>query len=97
MISTHTLLLRRPVWTPNSLDVGNYISQTAGLLKDYDEAINFYYDEAINFFVEVLGFALLEDTPDSTPHIPEAGKCRVVVSPRGAESRPRLSKTVTAE
>lgn len=37
------------------------------------------YDEALAFFVDVLGFALVEDTP-----VPEQGKRWVVVSPGDA-------------
>ena len=49
------------------------------------------YDEAINFFVGTLGFVLVEDSP-------EQGKRWVVVAPPGAtESRLLLARASTAE
>ena len=51
------------------------------------------YDEAIDFYVDTLGFSLVEDT-----YIPEQGKRWVVVSPPGAaESRLLLARAVGAE
>ena len=52
------------------------IGQLALVVRDYDEAIDFY--------VNVLGFTLVEDTP-----IPAQSKRWVVVAPRGS-SGPRL-------
>ena len=52
------------------------IGQLALVVRDYDEAIDFY--------VNVLGFALIEDTP-----IPAQDKRWVVVAPRGPTG-PRL-------
>jgi catechol 2,3-dioxygenase-like lactoylglutathione lyase family enzyme len=50
---------------------GQTIGQVALVVRDYDEAIHFY--------VDVLGFALIEDTV-----IPAQGKRWVVVAPRGS-------------
>ncbi len=51
------------------------------------------YDEAIAFYVQVLGFALVEDTP-----ILEQNKRWVVVAPPGAkESRLLLARAVGSE
>jgi catechol 2,3-dioxygenase-like lactoylglutathione lyase family enzyme len=51
------------------------------------------YDEAIDFYVNTLGFSLVEDT-----YIPEQDKRWVVVSPPGAaESRLLLARAVGAE
>lgn len=51
------------------------------------------YDEAIDFYVNTLGFSLAEDT-----YIPEQDKRWVVVSPPGAaESRLLLARAVGAE
>ena len=48
------------------------------------------YDEAINFYVGTLGFTLVEDTP-----VPEQKKRWVVVAPPGArESRLLLARAV---
>ena len=55
---------------------GQTIGQIALVVRDYDEAIHFY--------VDVLGFALIEDTA-----IPAQGKRWVVVAPRGPTG-PRL-------
>jgi catechol 2,3-dioxygenase-like lactoylglutathione lyase family enzyme len=55
---------------------GQTIGQLALVVRDYDEAIQFY--------VNVLGFALIEDTP-----IPAQGKRWVVVAPQGSTG-PRL-------
>ena len=51
------------------------------------------YDEAIDFYVGTLGFELVEDT-----HIAEQNKRWVVVSPRGStDSRLLLAKASTEE
>jgi catechol 2,3-dioxygenase-like lactoylglutathione lyase family enzyme len=51
------------------------------------------YDEAIDFYVNMLGFSLVEDT-----YIPEQDKRWVVVSPPGAvESRLLLARAVGDE
>ena len=50
---------------------GQTIGQLALVVRDYDEAIHFY--------VDVLGFALIEDTV-----IPAQGKRWVTVAPRGS-------------
>ena len=55
---------------------GQTIGQLALVVRDYDEAIHFY--------VDVLGFALIEDTA-----IPAQDKRWVVVAPRGSTG-PRL-------
>ena len=56
------------------------LSLTALVVKDYDEAIQFYTD--------ILGFELVEDTPQ-----PEQNKRWVVVAPPGAtESRLLLAE-----
>jgi len=55
---------------------GQTIGQLALVVRDYDEAIQFY--------VDVLGFALIEDTA-----IPAQDKRWVVVAPRGSTG-PRL-------
>jgi len=64
--------------------MAQFIAQTAVLVKDYDEAIDFY--------VNILGFDLLEDTAQPEPHIPEDGKRWVVVSPTGSTTRLLLHK-----
>ena len=69
--------------------MAQYIAQTALIVKDYDEAIDFY--------VNSLGFDLIEDTPQPDPHIPENGKRWVVVAPPGSQTRLLLSKAVTEE
>jgi catechol 2,3-dioxygenase-like lactoylglutathione lyase family enzyme len=56
------------------------LALTSVLVRDYDEAIEFY--------VDVLGFSLIEDSP-----IPAQGKRWVVVAPSGArESRLLLAR-----
>ena len=61
---------------------GQTIGQIALVVRDYDEAIHFY--------VDVLGFALIEDTV-----IPAQGKRWVVVAPRGSTgSRLLLARAV---
>ncbi len=51
------------------------------------------YDEAIDFYVETLGFELVEDTP-----APEQDKRWVVVAPRGAtETRLLLARAASDE
>ena len=61
------------------------IGQVALIVREYDEAIEFY--------VGVLGFTLIEDTP-----IPEQGKRWVVVAPPGSgESRLLLARAVGEE
>ncbi len=59
-----------------SIGAGQKIGQVALAVRDYDEAIHFY--------VDVLGFALIEDTA-----IPAQDKRWVVVAPRGSTG-PRL-------
>jgi catechol 2,3-dioxygenase-like lactoylglutathione lyase family enzyme len=62
-----------------------YISLTALVVRDYDEALRFY--------VGILGFELIEDT-----YIPEQDKRWVVVAPPGArEGRLLLARAVGAE
>jgi catechol 2,3-dioxygenase-like lactoylglutathione lyase family enzyme len=62
-----------------------YLGLTALVVRDYDEALNFY--------VETLGFELIEDT-----YIPAQDKRWVVVSPPGAkESRLLLARAVGDE
>ena len=53
-----------------------HLSLTAVVVRDYDEAIEFY--------VNTLGFELIQDTPDPNPAIPEPGKRWVVVAPPGS-------------
>jgi catechol 2,3-dioxygenase-like lactoylglutathione lyase family enzyme/RimJ/RimL family protein N-acetyltransferase len=61
------------------------LSLTSVLVREYDEAIDFY--------VKVLGFTLVEDTP-----IPQQDKRWVVVAPPGAgESRLLLARAVGPE
>ena len=61
---------------------GQTIGQVALVVRDYDEAIHFY--------VDVLGFALIEDTV-----IPAQGKRWVVVAPRvSTGSRLLLARAV---
>lgn len=69
--------------------MAQYIAQTAVVVKEYDEAINFY--------VNTLGFDLIEDTPQPDPHAPEDDKRWVVVSPPGSQARLLLAKAVTTE
>ncbi len=67
-----------------------FLAQTAVIVRDYDEAIDFY--------VNKLGFDLIEDTPVSRPHMPESGKRWVVVAPPGSsESRLLLARAVGEE
>ena len=62
-----------------------YIGQLALVVRDYDEALDFY--------VGVLGFILVEDS-----YIPEQNKRWVVVSPPGAtESKLLLARAVGQE
>ena len=63
-----------------------YLAQTAVIVRNYDEAIDFY--------VNTLGFDLIEDTPDPTPHIPEEKKRWVIVAPPGSQSTLLLSRAV---
>ena len=62
--------------TDQFVAAGPTIGQIALVVRDYDEAIHFY--------VDVLGFALIEDTA-----IPAQDKRWVVVAPRGSTG-PRL-------
>ncbi len=66
-----------------------YLAQTAVIVRDYDEAIDFY--------VNTLGFDLIEDTPAPPPHIPEEEKRWVIVAPPGSHSRLLLSRAVGPE
>jgi catechol 2,3-dioxygenase-like lactoylglutathione lyase family enzyme len=75
--------------SPRSRDDNHYINQSVGqvaiLVRDYDEALNFY--------VEVLGFKLIEDTP-----IHAQDKRWVVVAPAGSSSfRLLLARAVGEE
>jgi catechol 2,3-dioxygenase-like lactoylglutathione lyase family enzyme len=64
--------------------MSQYLGAVALLVRDYDEAIAFY--------VESLGFALVEDTPQG------AGKRWVVVEPPGArETRLILAQAASLE
>ncbi|MEE9319202.1 MAG: VOC family protein [Granulosicoccus sp.] len=66
------------------------LAQTAILVKDYDEAIDFY--------VHTLGFALVEDRPVTDPLTLEADKRWVIVCPSGStESRLLLARAVGTE
>ncbi|MBL4892863.1 MAG: VOC family protein [Rhizobiaceae bacterium] len=61
--------------------MGQYLSLIALVVPDYDEAIGFY--------VDILGFHLIEDTPQSD------GKRWVVVAPPGSrETRILLARAV---
>jgi len=61
------------------------IGQVAVVVRDYDEALNFY--------IGTLGFSLVEDT-----YVPEQDKRWVVVSPPGAtESRLLLARAASSE
>ena len=61
------------------------IGQIALVVRDYDEAINFY--------VGTLGFILVEDT-----HFPEQDKRWVIIAPPGStESRLLLSRATSEE
>ena len=70
-----------------------YLAQTTLVIRDYDEAIDFY--------VNTLGFTLVKDSPVPDPHMPEADKRWVVVAPPGSpgapESRLLLAKAVAPE
>lgn len=62
-----------------------HIGQLALVVRDYDEALDFY--------VGILGFTLVEDTP-----IPEQEKRWVVIAPKGAnETRLLLARAVGLE
>ncbi len=50
------------------------------------------YDEAIDFYVGTLGFTLIEDT-----YIPEQDKRWIIVAPRSSESRLLLARAVGEE
>jgi len=63
------------------------IGQTTVLVNDYDEAIE--------FFVQTLGFELIQDTPDTSPHIPEHGKRWIIVAPPGSQTGILLSRATT--
>jgi catechol 2,3-dioxygenase-like lactoylglutathione lyase family enzyme len=66
-------------------DVKQSLGLVAILVRDYDEAIDFY--------VDVLGFELVEDTP-----IPDQDKRWVVVAPRGSTgARLLLARAVGQE
>ena len=61
------------------------IGQVAVVVREYDEAINFY--------VKTLGFSLVEDS-----YIPEQGKRWVLVAPpNSTESRLLLARATTEE
>ncbi|MFP6773424.1 MAG: VOC family protein [Alphaproteobacteria bacterium] len=62
-----------------------YLAQTTLVVRDYDEAIDFY--------VNTLGFTLVEDSPVPDPHMPEAGKRWVVVAPPGSPGAPGSSES----
>jgi len=66
------------------------LALTAVVVRDYDEAIDFYVDK--------LGFDLIEDTPRPEPHNPKSTKRWVVVAPPGSsESRLLLARAVDEE
>ena len=66
------------------------IAQTAVIVRDYDEAIDFY--------VNTLGFDLLDDTPVAEPRSEASEKRWVVVAPPGSsESRLLLARAVDDE
>ena len=69
--------------------MAQYVAQTAVVVNDYDEAIDFY--------VNILGFELIEDTPQPEPHIPEVDKRWVVVAPPDSQARLLLAKATTNE
>ena len=69
--------------------MAQYIAQMTLVVRDYDEAIDFY--------VNVLGFDLLEDTFQPHPHIPEDNKRWVVVAPPGSQARLLLARATTDE
>lgn len=50
------------------------------------------YDEALDFYVGTLGFAVVEDRP-----VPEQGKRWVVLAPRGGGARLLLARAADAE
>ena len=70
-----------------------YLAQTTLVVRDYDEAIDFY--------VNTLGFTLVKDSPVPDPHMPEADKRWAVVaspgSPGAPEFRLLLAKAVGPE
>lgn len=66
------------------------LAQTAVVVRDYDEAIDFY--------VNTLGFHLVDDTPLSDPQTTEPDKRWFVVAPPGSsESRLLLARAVGDE
>ena len=66
------------------------LARTTIVVRDYDEAIEFY--------VDTLGFELIEDTPVPQADVPDSGKRWVVVAPAGSsESRLLLARAVGEE
>ena len=67
-----------------------FLAQTTVVVRDYDEAIDFY--------VNKLGFRLVEDTPAPEPQVPGSDKRWVVVAPPGStESRLLLARAIGDE
>jgi catechol 2,3-dioxygenase-like lactoylglutathione lyase family enzyme len=67
-----------------------HLSAIALVVRDYDEAINYY--------TKVLGFELIEDTDMSVGHNSQPGKRWVRVKPRGSlETSFLLAKAATAD
>ena len=66
-----------------------FLALTSVLVRDYDEAID--------FFVNVLGFDLVEDTPTFETLTPENPKRWVIVSPPGSSEAKLLLARATGE
>ena len=67
-----------------------FLGLTAVVVRDYDEAIDFYINK--------LGFDLIEDSPRPEAHNPESTKRWVVVAPPGSsESRLLLTRAANEE
>ncbi len=71
----------RSSWKTGDKDMDRHIAMVALVVRDYDEAIDFYTRRA--------GFDLIEDTPL------QAGKRWVVVAPRGSAARLLLAKAAS--
>jgi len=78
-------ILPSPQWSDDNRSMNQSVGQVAIVVRDYDEALNFY--------VGVLGFKLIEDTP-----IDAQEKRWVVVAPAGSNStRLLLARAVGEE
>jgi len=76
LTSNHISLIVLKLPKPGAINLQQHLGLTSLLVRDYDEAID--------FFVNTLGFNLVEDTPTVQSQDPTKAKRWVVVSPKGS-------------